>query len=421
MNNTKTEILNREELRSQISDNSIKHLWLASQIGVSEKTLSRWVNGDVTRIRNNNLNKLAGALGCERAQLVAKSEIDLYPSPKNRSVLANELNNDSLLNELLVSSKIKLAISLIKSTFHSTLPNAIMSNFYTKLGYASLIQRKQKAAKKYFDKGLSKAKSVNSNQLIFSAHLGLAITLFFDCEYKKCLGYLARCESNLEFAGQEKAHFYNTFSLYYLYCGDFDSCIEKADNCIYECSPSKQSTEKDLFLSSALQLRAACFLFKGDIKQAKSSSIESLTISEKSGYKRSVAVSKAYLAAAYAVEKQFQSATILIEESLQLVGPNDISLPSLLCIAIYVARAKGENQTVIKLFENLSALDNTGSTPIAFAAYQMYLGDKQQGDLEAANLRLSQVKSSLAALELNLWQDWLDLSTAQASSAKSTL
>lgn len=413
MNNAKTEILNREELALQMSRGAIKHLWLANKIGVSEKTLSRWVSGDVTRIRRSNLNKLADALGCDRATLIAFSEVDLYPTSKNRDVLVNELNNDSLLYELLAGSKIKLAVSLIKSACHSALPSGIISNFYIKLGYASLLHRESIKAKKYFVKGLDNAKSANNESLVFSANLGLATTFFFECKYKKCREYLSLCEGGLDFSEKEKAHFYNTFSLYYLYIGDIDSCIEMTNKCIEECSASTASMEKSLFFSSALQLQAACFLFNGDIERAGLLSVKSLSLAEQSGYKRSIAVSKVYLAAVYTAEKKHRQAMALMEEGLQLVSSQDISLPSLLSIAVYVCRAAGESERMDKLAEYLFSLACEDSAPNAFAIYQLYLADVSLGDLAAAKLKLSQVTSIIATLELDVWLDWLGMSSCQ--------
>jgi DNA-binding Xre family transcriptional regulator len=189
VNTTNTELLDRDKLKTLINDMSIKHAWLASEIRISERTLTRWINGDVTRVRISNLKKLAVALGCETNTLIARSETESYPSHVNRAILVNELHNDSLLYELLMSSKIKLAIALIKSTFHSRLPLSVLGDFHVKLGYASLIHRKFKSAIKQFDKAGLKARSAYDNQLIFSVNLGLAITHFFDDNYSECQSF----------------------------------------------------------------------------------------------------------------------------------------------------------------------------------------------------------------------------------------
>ena len=407
MNINKTEALDRKKLKSIIRDKSIKHAWLANTIAVSEKTLTRWISGDVTRIRTTNLNRLADALECDRELLIASFETDLYPSEKNRDVLVNELNNDNLLYELLVSSKIKLAISLIKSTFHPTLPSAIIVNFFIKLGYASLIHRKLKTAKKYFLKALQKAQNKNNKEQQFSAHLGLALSSFFDSNFAKCLEHLKLCDNNLDSAGPEKAHFNNTNALYYLYTGQIDLAIHHADACIEECFPNKPSIEKELFLSSAWQLKGAAYLFKEDSESAKTCCKNSLEVAESSGYTRCIAVSKAYLAAVEATQGNTDIATLLSDESIRLVNKKDIALPSLYCIAIFVYRIAKDYQGMEQLTQQLSAIDKGHSVTQAFSLYQQLLLESSNKACKKTEDCSIQLNKLLTVLNLNHWNNWI--------------
>ncbi|TDF41325.1 XRE family transcriptional regulator [Alteromonadaceae bacterium M269] len=403
MNTNKTEIIDRNRLNQLINDQSIKHAWLATTINVSEKTLTRWVNGDVTRIRVGNLKKLAQALNCDMESLVASSEADLYPSTKNRDILVNELHNDSLLYELLMSSKIRLAISLIKSTFHSKLPSAIVASFYTKLGYAALIHRKQKTAKKYFDKAFAKAKLSGNEEVTFSVNLAYAIMYFLDCDYEECKNKLLMCARKEEHAGQERAHFYNTNSLYYLYTGQFDRSIEYSDKCIDECSPDKLSIEKELFLCTALQLKGAALLFTNDTENAKECCESSLYVAKRSGYSRCIRLSKAYLAGVYAFRQEFDLAEALAEESIENADESDIAYPTLLCASIYVFRASGKSIKALELHEKLTVICPAQSTPVAFSSYQLLRIRQQQGkNIEAGEIH-QQIEKSLETLGLNYW------------------
>jgi DNA-binding Xre family transcriptional regulator len=402
VNTSKTEVIDREQLSKLINDQSIKHSWLASKISVSEKTLTRWLNGDVTRIRVSNLRKLAQALNANADLLVASSEVDLYPSRKNRDILVNELHSDSLLYELLMSSKIRLAISLIKSTFHSKLPSAIIASFYTKLGYAAIIHRKQKTAKKYIEKALVKAQLSGNEEVMFSVNLAFAIMYFLDCDYEQCRNQLILCEQKEEHAGQEKAHFYNTNSLYYLYTGDFERSITYSDKCIDECSPEKLSIEKELFLCTALQLKGAALLFKNDVDNAKKCCENSLDVANRSGYSRCVRLSKAYLAGVCAYRKELNVAIKLTDESLKGVDENDISVPTLLCAAIYVNRVVGDISRMLALHERLTTICTTPSAPVTFSLYQLLQVYQQQGNSRAEGT-WQQINKSIKVLGLNYW------------------
>lgn len=178
-----------------------------------QKGLTRWINGANPRVKVNNLKKLAEAPDCELETLILSTEAETYSSEKNRDLLVNELHKDSLLYNLLISSKLKLAISFIKSTFHSGMPNVIMASFYTKLGYAHVIQGQQKSAKRFFLKAQQKAFNTGNQEFLFSTGLGLAITYLFDFDFEKCPTTFDTCEQLIEHSGKEKAHFHSTKAL----------------------------------------------------------------------------------------------------------------------------------------------------------------------------------------------------------------
>lgn len=407
MSGLKTVLLNRAQLKQMVTEQAIKHLWLASEIDVSEKTLTRWLNGDVTRIRINNLSKLASALRCSKEDLIASSETDAYPSEKNRDVLINELSSDGFLYELMMSSKINLTVSLIKSTFHPRLPSAIVANFYIKLGYASLIHRKYKKAIQYLTKGLDKATGVDDRTLMFSANLGLAITLFCHSELIKAHTYLALCKKTIQYAGQEKAHFYSTCALYELYCGHFDAAIKAANACLNECLPAKPAIEKNVFKGTALQILGACYLFRGDTDAAYNACVESLSVAKRSGYKRNVALSKGYLAVIYCARDDFEHAEQLIEQSLQLVNPEDISLPSLLGIAVYISYCAGNAAKYSAYQAEIKAICSADTVVSVFASYLMFASGKRQDDASTVTVQLSEIDQALDQLGLTYWQRWL--------------
>jgi tetratricopeptide (TPR) repeat protein len=409
VNTTNTELLDRDKLKTLINDMSIKHAWLASEIRISERTLTRWINGDVTRVRISNLKKLAVALGCETNTLIARSETESYPSHVNRAILVNELHNDSLLYELLMSSKIKLAIALIKSTFHSRLPLSVLGDFHVKLGYASLIHRKFKSAIKQFDKAGLKARSAYDNQLIFSVNLGLAITHFFDDNYSECQSFLNLCEATLSFSGHEKAHFYCTSALFYIHSGQLEKAIDATDNCIEECSPDKTPIEKKLFLCTAMQLKGAIYLFLGKAEQAEKCCRESLEVAVVSGYSRCVNVSKAYLAAVLAYQGDTQSAVALCEMSIDKTDKKDISYPSLIAISLFVYRKLGDADRCLEKYTKLKSITREYSNTRVFGQYQMLVIEHAAGHSHLSAEYKLQLTKSLQKLGLTNWIEQLQI------------
>lgn len=402
---TKTVLLNRSKLVEWIHERNIKHAWLAQSVNVSEKTLTRWLNGDVKRVRHSNLKKLADVLDCELSELVAVSEAEQYPSEKNRDILVNELYNDSLLYELIMSSKVRLAISLIKSTFHSMLPSAITASFYTKLGYAALIHRKQKTAKKYFDKAALKAESTDHSEVLFSVNLAFAIMYFIDCEYAKCYLYLQRCESDIEHAGQELAHYYNTLALYNLYKAEFERSIAFSELCIEACSPDSPSIEKALFLCTAHQLKGAAYLCLGDFERGLMACEDSLIIAKRSGYPRCIRLAQAYLGAALACNGKMPQALVFTEQCLNGADKDDVSMPTLVCAAMFV-NYKAKNVEALRLLhDDLAMLCPSQSAPVQFGRVLMMRAKcfDQTEYIQAQQ----DVAACLSGMGLTMWKRFL--------------
>ncbi|GEA10838.1 helix-turn-helix transcriptional regulator [Alteromonas sp. KUL49] len=408
MSGNKTEILNRERLIEVINQSAAKHAWLAREINVSEKTLSRWLSGEVERIRTSNLTKLSHALCCDVDELIAISVEESYSNDKNRDVLVNELYNDSLLYELLMEGKTKLAISLIKSTFHARLPSAIVASFYVKLGYACVIQSKLRSAKQYFTKALARAEKSNSDELRFSAYLAFAVNSLMESRYKECLSYLQLCDELSAHAASEEAHFHSTYALYYLHTGQPSNALAHAELCELACEPTNPSVEKKLFLCTALQIKTAVYLLDNRIDDAFAVCKASLSLANVSGYSRCISLSEGYLSVIYACKGDAENATAHSAFSLEQVKSNDIAHPTLVCLSIAVSRLLNNTETLATQMNMLKAHTPEHSASRAFASYQAFLSCYQNQQFEQANAYRAESQSLAKELAMEHWLSLLE-------------
>lgn len=404
MNSQNMVVLDRKGLVDKIQTRSLKYIWLSNQVGVSEKTLTRWVNGDVKRIRFSNLVNLAQALNCSKEELIATSEFDVISTDKDRALLARELTNDSLLYELLIGNKLKLAISLMKSTLHSALPSQIIVSFLVKLGYAVLLRRNYSSARKYFEK--ARLLAVRKGQLgaQFSATVALALNDFFEAKFERCNKHLLWCEEHYDFAQEDRPQFYNTRAMYYLCTGEIEESIESADRCIEVCESLSCSLIKNVFLASAWYLRGAGYLLKDELSEARKSCVTSLNVAESSGYSRCIATSKAYLACVEATSGYRDISEALIRESLALVSEKDVSYPSLLCINLYVSRLAGQNSDAEESGMKLVEIAPNRCVTVAFTFYQLALLERDKGNQFKSVRFLNKSQDILNELGLGGWQ-----------------
>jgi len=54
--------LNADEVRRQIDQQGLKKWWVAEFSGVHKTTLRRWLSGKITRVKRDNIERLASVL-----------------------------------------------------------------------------------------------------------------------------------------------------------------------------------------------------------------------------------------------------------------------------------------------------------------------------------------------------------------------
>ncbi|MEM7246829.1 MAG: helix-turn-helix transcriptional regulator [Acidobacteriota bacterium] len=128
----------------------MKQWWLARQLGVSRKTVSRWVSGKVKRIAADNLAALARELDCSPDELTSAEADEVLATREEQRAAAEVLQERDLLQLLSPSDDWKLAESLIKATMEPNLPLASLGRLQNLLSIAAWRQG-------HYEEGLSRA------------------------------------------------------------------------------------------------------------------------------------------------------------------------------------------------------------------------------------------------------------------------
>ena len=66
----------------------LKQWWIARELGVTRKTVSRWLTGKVKRAARENLVALAELLDCELETITERDEADVLATREEQSVAA---------------------------------------------------------------------------------------------------------------------------------------------------------------------------------------------------------------------------------------------------------------------------------------------------------------------------------------------
>ncbi len=148
--------LRHEFLQARVLELNLKQWWLAEQVGVDRKTVTRWLNGQVQQIQPENARALAQVLGCLVTDLCnAGAELELATSEDQKNAAQHLQTNSSLVDKLGPMGEWPLIESLLKATLVPELPLATLGDLYAQLTVASWRQNKMSQAEAYNEQTLS--------------------------------------------------------------------------------------------------------------------------------------------------------------------------------------------------------------------------------------------------------------------------
>lgn len=173
-------ILNIAFLKNRIAELGLKQWWLAEQVGVDRKTVSRWLNGQgkssekPRSIQAENAKALAQVLGCSVADLILSDGNLQIAGVEEQKVAAQFLASSSLLEKLGPIGEWNVIESLLKATMVSDLPLEILGKLYNQLTIASWRQSKIDQAEIYNNKTKEIALKLKDKFLLAQALLSEA-------------------------------------------------------------------------------------------------------------------------------------------------------------------------------------------------------------------------------------------------------
>ena len=93
-------LINATYFRNRLSELGLKQWWIADQIGVDRKTVSRWLQGQVRSAQIDNVRRLCEVLACQLNDIVLDNEADSFATVEDQKTAANIMLNSSLIEKL---------------------------------------------------------------------------------------------------------------------------------------------------------------------------------------------------------------------------------------------------------------------------------------------------------------------------------
>lgn len=169
-----TALLNLAALDNALRAQGVKQWWLADQVGVSRKTVTRWLTGKVRSVRSETLARVAAVLGVPVATLALADEAQAFASREQQTEAARLIESERLMEILGPAGKWSLLEGLIKATLQPQLPLPLLGQLYNQLSIAAWRQSDLARAESYAVKALGVGEASGHRATLAEAHLNLA-------------------------------------------------------------------------------------------------------------------------------------------------------------------------------------------------------------------------------------------------------
>ncbi len=119
--------INSSQLLAIVVKKNVKLTWLAHVTLVDRKTISRWMNGEIKRVRRENFEKLVEALECEPEDLIY-GNMTTYASKEDQKAAIDEI-----LSRVVHFKEKHSVEKIIKGLMIPSLPPEILLSLCTAL------------------------------------------------------------------------------------------------------------------------------------------------------------------------------------------------------------------------------------------------------------------------------------------------
>ena len=184
----------------------LKQGWVARQVGVDRKTVSRWVTGKVKRMSRESAEALAAVLDCDLDELTVSDEADVLATKEEQRVAAKLIQDNDLLQLLSPSDNWKLAEGVIRATLQPDLPRAQLGQLYNLLSIAAWRQGNYDEGRQRAERALELGEALGDQAIAHKARANLATIASLKGSQAEALEGYERCLAAPEYFANKRDH-----------------------------------------------------------------------------------------------------------------------------------------------------------------------------------------------------------------------
>lgn len=178
--------LSSNRVRQALADLGLPQWWLAAQMQVSRRTISRWLSARATRLTRDQMTHLAAALGREPAELTADPDLPVA-GKTDRLSAARMLAQPGVIDTFTARHEFALLEALLRAQLDVSLPTAERGRLYCNLGLALFRQSKLAESRPCFREAARLARLAGNRALMLSAGMQHSYTHYLGGDVQTCL------------------------------------------------------------------------------------------------------------------------------------------------------------------------------------------------------------------------------------------
>ena len=217
--------IDRLKINTLIEQKGLKKYWLAEEIGITSGTFSRWLNGRITKVKEEHLKELAKLLECDLEELIDDQMEDFFKASDQRTA-AELIDEQDLLSDMARSSHWQLFLSVLRSTLNPYLPAKAKGRMYNLMSIAYWYVDKEKQAFKFAKKALQLGHELSERAIIDRANLTLG-GYSYNCGdlEKGRTQILEALEGDTALSIRDRYMAKILLCYHWFYIGDFEKCL----------------------------------------------------------------------------------------------------------------------------------------------------------------------------------------------------
>ncbi len=314
--------LDTHALVRRIQALGLKQAWIASQVGVDRKTVSRWVTGKVKRLAREHAARLAEVVACPARELTRSDEADVLATKEEQRVAARLIQERDLLARLAPTDDWRLAEGLIRATLQPDLPAGTLGRLYNLLATAAWRQGKYGEASRHVARARELGARAGDRGVLCGATYNQAVIDSLRGDHTAALAAYERCLARPDDfdTTRERGKVLSNLAVAYLSVGRAADALATQREAIRVF----EGLGLDLNLAIAWVSQGVTATALGRLDEALAAHARAEAHARRAGYARGVDCAPLYRADPLSLSGRTRAARALVEGALPALARHDV-------------------------------------------------------------------------------------------------